>query len=188
MHTRWRHCCSAGLLGGCSIGVPDPAAPRFTCHQGVATPTITPGHDAGAVAARDMPFSAGARWPEVFRWGSPRTFEARSWTQLTSNAGGASRYRNPTAAWFQPGCARTSRPWSRRMTGSRQSAVHLPGPHHPSAYLSRHRCGGAASLKIRAAGLGGVGPGRTRPAAGPKPGRATAVLARVFGTRARPST
>ncbi|MET3143845.1 UNVERIFIED_ORG: hypothetical protein ABIB19_000044 [Arthrobacter sp. UYEF10] len=46
-------------LGGCSLGVPDPAAPKVEpTGTALATPSITPGHDAEAVAAKDMPFSA----------------------------------------------------------------------------------------------------------------------------------
>lgn len=45
---------------GCSVGVPDPAAPRATAATPtLSTPTVTPGHDAAAVAARDMSFAAG---------------------------------------------------------------------------------------------------------------------------------
>ena len=45
---------------GCSVGVPDPAAPRdIQTTPPLATPTITPGHDAAAVAAKDLPFTAG---------------------------------------------------------------------------------------------------------------------------------
>jgi len=41
----------AGLLGGCSIDLPDPSAPTVEqSASGLATPTITPGHDAEAVA------------------------------------------------------------------------------------------------------------------------------------------
>lgn len=40
--------------------MPDPAVPKAVQSvTALATPTITPGHDAGAVAAKDMPFSAG---------------------------------------------------------------------------------------------------------------------------------
>lgn len=47
-------------LAGCSVGVPDPAAPQAApVTPTLATPTITPGHDAAAVAAQDMPFAAG---------------------------------------------------------------------------------------------------------------------------------
>jgi hypothetical protein len=45
---------------GCSVGVPDPAAPQATASTpALSTPTVTPGHDAAAVAARDMSFAAG---------------------------------------------------------------------------------------------------------------------------------
>src|SRR6478735_2033182 len=49
-------------VSGCSVGVPDPAVPAPATSTGVpapATPSVTPGHDADAVAARDLPFSAG---------------------------------------------------------------------------------------------------------------------------------
>ena len=47
-------------LAGCSVGVPDPSAPPAApATATLATPTITPGHDAAAVAAKDMPFAAG---------------------------------------------------------------------------------------------------------------------------------
>lgn len=50
----------AATLAGCSIGVPDPsAATAAPAAPTLATPTITPGHDAVAVAAKDMPFAAG---------------------------------------------------------------------------------------------------------------------------------
>jgi hypothetical protein len=50
----------AASLAGCSVGVPDPSAPKAApAAPTLATPTITPGHDAAAVAAKDMPFSAG---------------------------------------------------------------------------------------------------------------------------------
>jgi hypothetical protein len=51
---------AAAALAGCSIGVPDPAAPKAApAAPTLATPVVTPGHDSAAVAARDMPFAAG---------------------------------------------------------------------------------------------------------------------------------
>jgi hypothetical protein len=50
----------AAMLGGCSVGIPDPSAPKAApAAPTLATPTVTPGHDSAAVAARDMPFAAG---------------------------------------------------------------------------------------------------------------------------------
>ncbi len=47
-------------VAGCSVGVPDPAVPQATASTpALSTPTVTPGHDAAAVAARDMSFAAG---------------------------------------------------------------------------------------------------------------------------------
>jgi hypothetical protein len=47
-------------LASCSVNVPDPAATTPAPASSVlATPTITPGHDADAVAAKDLPLSAG---------------------------------------------------------------------------------------------------------------------------------
>ncbi|MDN4646155.1 hypothetical protein [Arthrobacter sp. PsM3] len=50
----------AATLAGCSVGIPDPAAPAAApATPTLATPTVTPGHDSAAVAAKDMPFAAG---------------------------------------------------------------------------------------------------------------------------------
>ena len=42
------------VLAGCSVGVPDPAAPRTAGSTAatLATPTVTPGYDAEALAFR----------------------------------------------------------------------------------------------------------------------------------------
>jgi hypothetical protein len=51
---------AAVFISGCSVEVRDPAVPEAVESTPVlATPTITPGHDADAVAARDLPFAAG---------------------------------------------------------------------------------------------------------------------------------
>lgn len=50
----------AASLAGCSVGIPDSAAPASVPATATpATPTVTPGHDSAAVAAQDMPFAAG---------------------------------------------------------------------------------------------------------------------------------
>lgn len=50
----------AGVLASCSVNVPDPEVTTPAPPPSVlATPTITPGHDADAVAAKDLPLKAG---------------------------------------------------------------------------------------------------------------------------------
>jgi hypothetical protein len=81
-------------LAGCSIDVPDQAAP--TVEQptaGLATPTITPGHDADAVAANDLPFTAGgALAPEAPVGISDGLKKAPGWKPVKENVAGGSQY------------------------------------------------------------------------------------------------
>ncbi|MDE8667319.1 hypothetical protein PY310_01835 [Pseudarthrobacter sp. H3Y2-7] len=81
-------------LAGCSVGVPDPATPSVPpTATGFATPTITPGHDAAAVAARDMPFSAGGSLAAGAPVGiSDALKNAPGWTAVKENVAGESRY------------------------------------------------------------------------------------------------
>ncbi|WP_309811832.1 hypothetical protein [Pseudarthrobacter sulfonivorans] len=81
-------------LAGCSVGVPDPAAPKVEqTATALATPTITPGHDAAAVAAKDMPFSAGATLAEGVPVGiSGGLKSAPGWTPVKENVAGESQY------------------------------------------------------------------------------------------------
>lgn len=79
--------------------VPDPAAPKIPqTATALATPTITPGHDAAAVAAKDMPFSAGASLAgtslaEGVAVGiSDGLKRAPGWTPLKENVAGDSQY------------------------------------------------------------------------------------------------
>lgn len=86
----------AALLAGCSVGVPDPGAPvPASSPAGIATPSITPGHDAEAVAARDLPFSAGgslaAGVPVEL---SDGLGDAPGWKRGRQAVAGASEYRN----------------------------------------------------------------------------------------------
>jgi hypothetical protein len=84
---------SSAVLSGCSIDVPDPAAPKVEQTAPVlATPTITPGHDAEAVAAKDMPFSAGSLAPGVPVGISDGLKEAPGWKQVKVNVAGESQY------------------------------------------------------------------------------------------------
>ncbi|WP_457962943.1 hypothetical protein [Arthrobacter sp. D1-29] len=85
---------SAAALTGCSIDVPDPAAPKTEqTAPALATPTITPGHDAAAVAAKDMTFAAGTTLAKGVPVGiSDGLKEAPGWTQVKENAAGESQY------------------------------------------------------------------------------------------------
>ena len=84
----------AVALAGCSVGVPDPSAPKAApATPTLATPTITPGHDAAAVAARDMPFTAGG----TLAAGVPVRLsdglrEVPRWTPGKENVAGTSEY------------------------------------------------------------------------------------------------
>ncbi|HEY9356044.1 MAG TPA: hypothetical protein VIQ52_07050 [Arthrobacter sp.] len=84
----------AGLLGGCSIDVPDPSAPTVEqSAPGLATPTITPGHDAEAVAAKDLPFTeGGALAPGVPVGISDGLKEAPGWKPVKENVAGENQY------------------------------------------------------------------------------------------------
>ena len=84
----------AGTLAGCSVGVPDPSAPKAApSTPTLATPTITPGHDAAAVAAKDMPFTAGG----TLAAGVPVQLsdglrDVPGWKPVKENLAGASEY------------------------------------------------------------------------------------------------
>ncbi|MGO4186938.1 hypothetical protein [Pseudarthrobacter sp. TAF60_1] len=81
-------------LAGCSVGVPDPEAPKVQpTASTLATPTITPGHDSAAVAARDMPFSAGASLAKDVPVGISDGLKiAPGWTPVKENVAGESQY------------------------------------------------------------------------------------------------
>lgn len=85
---------AVALLGACSVDVRDPAAPAPVSNSAApATPTITPGHDADAVAAQDMPFSAGG----VLAPGVPvgigdSLAEVPGWKLAKANVAGESQY------------------------------------------------------------------------------------------------
>ena len=176
---------AVALLGGCSIGVPDPAVPSTPpVTSGPATPTITPGHDAGAVAARDMPFSAGSTLAHGVPVGlSEDLAEAPHWKQVVSNAGGASRYRKSDGC--QVAAEVRQNQWPLVAADDRESTAAL------FAYLdSTILPGNLKPASLRWGGeRGKPGPAvevlaleRAAKPAGQKTGSATAVLARVFGT------
>jgi hypothetical protein len=85
---------AVAMLAGCSVGIPDPTAPKAApATPTLATPTITPGHDSAAVAAKDMPFSAGG----TLAAGVPVQLsdglrEAPGWKPGEQNVAGASEY------------------------------------------------------------------------------------------------
>ena len=89
---------------GCSVGVPDPAAPRdVQTTPALATPTITPGHDAAAVAARDLPFTAGDSLAAGVAVGlSDGLREAPGWKPVKENVAGRTATSKPTVAWYRP--------------------------------------------------------------------------------------
>ena len=84
----------AVLLAGCSVDVRDPAVPDAPpSTPALSTPTITPGHDAAAVAARDLPFAAGTTLaPGVPVGISDELKRAPGWKPVTEDVSGASQY------------------------------------------------------------------------------------------------
>jgi hypothetical protein len=130
-----RRCCSvrgavaaaaALLLSGCSVGVPDPAATGAAAagSRKPAAPTVTPGHDAGAVAARSMPFSEGDKLaPGSQVQLSIGLSEAPGWRQTRADTGGAGEYRK------SDGCQAAGKvgvnQWPLVGTGDRESTVKL---------------------------------------------------------------
>ena len=79
---------------GCSLNVPDPAAPKAApTTPGIATPTITPGYDAAAVAGKDMTFAAGDTLPAGVPVGiSDGLAQAPGWKPGKQNVAGESQY------------------------------------------------------------------------------------------------
>jgi hypothetical protein len=82
------------LTAGCSVGVPDPSAPRpAETASTLATPTITPGYDAEAVASQDLPFASGG----ILARGVPvgvadGLAKAPGWKVVMDNVAGESQY------------------------------------------------------------------------------------------------
>lgn len=92
-------------LASCSVSVPDPGVTTPAPAPSVlATPTVTPGHDADAVAAKDLPLSAGG----TLAAGVPVEIsdglrEAPGWKLVQENVQGQSRYVR------KDGCSVTAR-------------------------------------------------------------------------------
>lgn len=173
-------CLGAAFLGGCSVDVRDPSAPAAVASTPVpATPTITPGHDAAAVAARDMPFAAGGTLaPGVPVGISDELKDAPGWKLEKDSVAGANQYAK------SDGCvvsARVSTGQDALVRGEdRESTValfqYLDATIQPS-YLKTENLqwGGTPEepgRKAEVLALEQSVPG----------GRSTAVLARVFGT------
>jgi hypothetical protein len=169
----------AVLLGGCSVDVRDPSVPAAPASTHVlSTPTITPGHDAAAVAGRDLPFAAGGTLaPGVPVGISDGLKDAPGWKLVKENVAGASQYAKAD------GCvvaARVSTGQASLVRGDdRESSAalfhYLDATIQPS-YLKTEtlRWGGtpeAPGKNVEVLGLEQSAPG----------GRSTAILARVFG-------
>jgi hypothetical protein len=170
-------------LAGCSVGVPDPAAPKIQqTATALATPTITPGHDAAAVAAKDMPFPAGPSLAEGVPVGiSDGLRNAPGWTQIKDNVAGESQYLK------SDGCLVAAKVRANQSSlaraDDRDSTVAL------FSYLDATIL--PAYLKTATLRWGG-GPDKPGPSVevlvleepGQPGARSTAVMARVFGTAA----
>jgi hypothetical protein len=170
-------------LGGCSVGVPDPAAPKVEpIVTALATPTITPGHDAEAVAAKDMPFSAGGSLAAGVPVGiSDGLKEAPGWQQVKENVAGESQYLKADGCLVSAKVRTNQGPLA--LQDDQESTVGL------FTYLDPTILPGY--LKTATLRWGGA-PGKPGPSAEvlvlEKPGqpgvRSTAVMARLFGTAA----
>ncbi|HSU47822.1 MAG TPA: hypothetical protein VLJ40_12995 [Arthrobacter sp.] len=171
---------AAVLLGGCSVDVRDPAAPAAPAStQVLSTPTITPGHDAAAVAGRDMPFAAGSTLAPGMPVGiSDELKSVPGWKLAQENVAGASQYVKADGCIVAARVSTGQDPLVRG--GDRESTValfqYLDATIQPS-YLKTENLqwGGtpdAPGKNVEMLALEQAPPG----------GRSTAVLARVFGT------
>lgn len=178
----WGLLCSSALAG-CSVGVPDPAVPKTGQAATVmATPTIAPGYDAAAVAARNMTFAAGGLLPEGVPVGiSDGLKDAPGWKQVKENVAGASQYRKADGCLVAAKVRINQVPLVSK--DDKQSTVRL------FTYLDPSILPGYLATATLRWGGEPAGPGPRaevlvlkRPAL---PGaRATAVVARVFGAAA----
>lgn len=172
----------ATFLCSCSVSVPDPAARQPEPSKSVlSTPTITPGHDAQAVAAKDMPLQAGGTLATGVPVGiSDGLRDVPGWQLVRENVQGESRYAR------KDGCTVTTR------ASLNQGPLVVPGDDKAStealfAYLDPSilpsylrtenlRWGGESDKPGPQAEVLAFNPA---PAAG---GKATSILARLFGT------
>ena len=171
---------AAATLAGCSVGVPDPTAPKAApVTPTPATPTVTPGHDSAAVAAKDMLFAAG----DTLAAGVPVRLsdglrEAPGWKPGQQDVAGASEYLKAD------GCV----VWAKVRTN--QGALTVPGDDRASTaalfqYLDPSIL--PSYLKTDTLRWGGdveqAGPRAevlVLDGAAPAGGRATAVYSRMF--------
>ena len=169
------------VLSGCSVGVPDPSVRGdVESPSAVATPTITPGHDAEAVAGRDLPFASG---PTLAK-GVPVTVsdglkEAPGWKLVKDNVAGESQYLKAD------GCLVSARVRSNQAAlaqgGDKESTVALFTYLDPTIlpeYLKTEtlRWGGERDAPVRSVEVLAL-----EPPVSPG-GRAVAILARLFAT------
>ncbi|MCU1568303.1 MAG: hypothetical protein JWQ56_3240 [Pseudarthrobacter sp.] len=168
------------MTAGCSVGVPDPSlAPPAETAPVLATPTITPGHDAEAVAAQDLPFASGGILAEGVPVGiSDGLKDAPGWKMVKDKVAGESQYLKAdgclVAAKVRTNQAVLARADDRESTVALFQYLDptiLPGYLKPATL----RWGGDESTPGHAVEVLVL-----EEAAGPG-ARATAVLARLFG-------
>ncbi|WP_104042362.1 hypothetical protein [Arthrobacter sp. ZGTC412] len=172
---------AAAVTGGCSVGVPDPAAPQpVESAPALATPTITPGHDAEAVAAQDLPFASGGVLARGVPVGmSDGLKDAPGWNMVKDDVAGESQYLKDDGCLVAAKVRTNQSVLARR--DDRESTVALFQYLDPTILPDYLKAG---TLRW---GGGESSPGRTvevlvlEQAAGAG-GRVTAVLARLFGT------
>lgn len=169
------------LLGGCSVGVPDPAAPQPVGSTPVlATPTIIPGHDAEAVAAQDLPLAAGSTLARGVPVGiSDGLGKAPGWKPVKLNVAGESQYQKADGCLAAAKVRNNQEALAR--ADDRESTVAL------FEYLDPTILPGNLKTDTLGWGEGQDGPVRRAEVlvleqAGPAAGKATAILARLFAT------
>lgn len=170
----------AVLLASCSVNVPDPQAPTPVPDVStLATPTITPGHDAAAVAAKDLPLGAGGSLADGVPVRISEGLEKiPGWTLAAKDVQGESRYTKAD------GCTVAAR------LSINQGPLAVPGDDKASTEaLFRYLDPGMAPEKLTVQTLRWGGePDKPAPrvevlAFEPQakaPAKATAVLARLF--------
>lgn len=171
---------AAALLGGCSVDVRDPSVTAAPASAPVlSTPTITPGHDAAAVAAHDLPFAAGGTLaPGVPVGISDGLKDAPGWKLEKDNVAGGSQYARIDGCVVAARVSTGQAPLVRE--GDRESTAALfqyLDPTIQPSYLKAEtlQWGGTPETpgrNVEVLALEQAAPG----------GRSTAVLARVFGT------
>ncbi|MBB6403884.1 hypothetical protein [Arthrobacter sp. AZCC_0090] len=172
----------AALLCSCSVNVPDPAARQPESSKPVlATPTITPGHDARAVAAKDMPLQAGGTLAAGVPVGiSDGLRDVPGWHIVRDNVQGESRFDR------KDGCVVSTR------VSVDQGPLAVPGDDQASTEaLFTYLDPAILPSYLRTETLG-WGSENDKPASNvevmafnPQPGtggKATSILARLFGT------